>query len=351
MSTSLKILVIRRDNIGDLVCTTPMFLALRAHFPKAYIAALVNSYNLPVLQNNPDIDDVFAYTKAKHRAKGQSTLRVYWDRIRLIFKLRKQHFDYVILAAPDFQPRSLKLARMVRPKHIIGFVSHSQTEQHIEIDTPIPYIFQEDIHEAEDVFNLLTPLGILPPPPQLRITPPPVETDQAQSLLKNQQWLSETKMLIGIHISARKPSQRWPSAYFVELISELHTRHQSGFILLWSPGDETNPMHPGDDTKAQEIRAQLNSLPILAYPTSKLEELIAALSLCDSVICSDGGAMHLAAGLGKPILCFFGKSNQKRWHPWGVPYIALQPESFNVEDISPDIALKQFDALLQKSNL
>src|SRR5690349_13319469 len=40
----LRILIVRRDNIGDLVCTTPLIDALRAHLPKAWIAALVTTY-------------------------------------------------------------------------------------------------------------------------------------------------------------------------------------------------------------------------------------------------------------------------------------------------------------------
>ena len=60
-----NILVIRRDNIGDLVCTTPLITALRQRFPKAWIGALVNSYNARVLDGNPDQDEVFIYTKER----------------------------------------------------------------------------------------------------------------------------------------------------------------------------------------------------------------------------------------------------------------------------------------------
>ncbi len=93
---SNKILVVRRDNIGDLVCTTPLIAALRSRFPDACICALVNSYNLPVLENNPDIDEVSAYTKAKHRPPGKSIIAIYWDRFRLLLRLRRERFDYAI---------------------------------------------------------------------------------------------------------------------------------------------------------------------------------------------------------------------------------------------------------------
>ena len=74
----MKILVIRRDNIGDLVCTTPLFAALRQHYPHARIDALVNSYNGPVLAGNPDLDHVYVYSKYKHVAATQS--RIAWLR-------------------------------------------------------------------------------------------------------------------------------------------------------------------------------------------------------------------------------------------------------------------------------
>ena len=62
----MKILIIRRDNIGDLACTTPAIAVLRQHFPEAEIGALVNSYNAEVLRGNPNVDHVFVYQKLKH---------------------------------------------------------------------------------------------------------------------------------------------------------------------------------------------------------------------------------------------------------------------------------------------
>ena len=61
--------------------------------------------------------------------------------------------------------------------------------------------------------------------------------------------------------------------------------------------------------------------------------MIAALSLAGRVICPDGGAMHLAAGLGKPIVALFGDSPVERWRPWGVPHRIVQPASRNLADL------------------
>lgn len=331
MAAILKIIVIRRDNIGDLVCTTPLFTALRARFPEAHVSALVNSYNLDVLAGNPHIDRVYAYTKAKHRAPGESAIGVYLARLRLFLHLRREHFDYAIIAGAHFLPRALRLARMLNPKHIVGFTeANKPASKHIDIG--VPYTLAQPLHETEDIFRLLAPLGITGTPPPLCVIADP---DAARAVAEKLDILSSSRPTIAVHISARKPTQRWAAENFVQLMQALHQQTGARFILLWSPGAENNPLHPGDDAKAAAIMQGLQGLPCLAYPTHTLRELIAALSLADSVICSDGGAMHLAAALQKPIVCLFGRSDAKRWYPWGVAHKVLQAPSHEVRDIAP----------------
>jgi ADP-heptose:LPS heptosyltransferase len=303
---------------------------------------LVNSYNNTVLENNPEIDQVFWYAKAKHQANWKGKLAAYWQRLRLIIQLRRMKFDYAILASPGFQPRSLRLAKWIRSKHIIGYTENGNT-QGSRIDVAIPHTIHHPMHEAEDVFRLLAPLGVIGKPPVARVYPDDTEACRARDALKKQAW--ESKLTIGIHISARKPSQRWPADRFAALIRALYAEYQANFLLFWSPGDDTNPLHPGDDAKASIIMSQVDTLPVLPFPTQQLPQLIAGLSLCNVVVCGDGGAMHLAAGLGKPTLCFFGKSDATHWHPWGVPHVLIQPPSLEVADISVNDALEGFEKL------
>lgn len=341
MNKAPRILLIRRDNIGDLVCATPLFAALRQRYPEARICALVNSYNAPVLENNPDLDRVYVYTKAKHSAR--SAIKVYWDRLRLFAELRREKFDYAVLVGAGYLPRALRLARFARPRRIIGFTDPDRPDR--RIDLGLPYQLARPLHEVEDVFRLLAPLGVEGSPPGLRLETAPDALQDAQARLAEQGWPRDAR-LVGVHVSARKPSQRWDSARFAELMQRLHAAQpELAFLLFWSPGSANNPLHPGDDEKAAEILAASSGLPILPFPTHQLRELIAGLSLCERVICSDGGAMHLAAGLGKPILCFFGKSDAARWHPWGVPHRVLQPASQQVSDISVEEVVAGFFAL------
>src|SRR3990172_10138246 len=197
-SAAPSILVIRRDNIGDLVCTTPLIHALREHFPKARVCVLVNSYNRPVVENNPDIDTVYAYMKAKHREPGQSALVVYWKRLQLMRELRRQRFDYAIIAGAHFLPRALGLGRAIKPKHLNGFTEPGKRGVE-RIDTGVPYTLPQPLHEAQDIFRLLAPLGIHGEPPAVRVFPSTAVSAQAQQALRAKGLAADN--VIRVHIS------------------------------------------------------------------------------------------------------------------------------------------------------
>lgn len=346
MTQPLKFLLIRRDNIGDLVCTSPMFQVLREKYPDARICVLVNSYNAAVARNNPYLDEVFVYTKAKHRRKDQSVMGIYGDRFRMMWRLRRERYDYVISASARFQPRSLRLARFMKPRHIIGFVEPGRRRGIQHIDIGIPYTLPRPLHEAEDVFRLLEPLGIAGQPPPMCIRPDATELTAARSRV-GERSAGRAGPLIGVHLSTRKATNRWPAANFIELIRRLHAAYpEARFLLLWAPGDSSNPRHPGDDDNAAHIVNSLQGLPLIAYPMGPLEQLIADLALCDTVITSDGGALHIAAALGKPIVCFFGDVDTTRWYPWGVPHVLLQPPTRHAPDITADEAFDGYQRLL-----
>ncbi len=335
-----RILVIRRDNIGDLVCTTPLIFALRDRYPDAHIAALVNTYNEAVLAGNPALDAVYAYEKGKHRGQSRSLVAVYAARLRFLARLRRQRFDYAILATPGFAPRSLRLARLIAARHVLGYADHGR--KHARLDIALPYDSANGAHEVEQVFGLLRALGVSGPPPAPRVF---AQAEERRSVEQELARMGGDAPLVGVHISARKKSQQWPAENFATLISAIAARRRARFLLLWAPGDPDNPKHPGDDDKARAVAQLCEGLPVLPCPTTTLARLIAAVSLCDFVVCADGGAMHLAAGLGRRILCFFGDSGPDRWRPWKVPHVLLQPASRDLADLSVDEALAGFERL------
>lgn len=333
MSEPQHILVIRRDNIGDLVCTTPLFPILRANHPAAHISVLANSYNADVLQGNPDINTVHIYTKAKHR-KNKTLLDVYWQRSQLIRQLRQQKIDLAILATPSPDKNGYRLARQVKARQIIG-VGNGSLKLHQSIDPA-------KMHNRHQVERVLIAAGVDPdntPIPPVKVFASPEEKIWAQQQLAAANCTDNNP--IGIHISARKPHNRWPVDYFVDLITLLLGTTGKSVVLFWSPGTKNNARHPGDDEKARKILRQISNPRLIGFPTTELRQLVAGLSQLGVLLCSDGGAMHIAAGLKCPVVCLFGYQGAQQWRPWG------EHTLFYAEPLSSITADRAYGAIIR----
>ncbi|MDH4101641.1 MAG: glycosyltransferase family 9 protein, partial [Nitrospirota bacterium] len=121
-----KILFIRRDNIGDLVCTTPAIRAVRLKYPDALIAVLVNSYNAGAVADNPDVDVVYTYEKTKH-AKQKRAFKVVYDNMRVLKSVRSERFDAAVGCGYSYSRRVARFTRLTGARVRIGPVPKGAT--------------------------------------------------------------------------------------------------------------------------------------------------------------------------------------------------------------------------------
>ena len=340
----MRILIIRRDNIGDLVCTTPLLNALRRDYPNAYIGILVSSYNAEVLNGNSDVDEILIYQKRQQTAGRKSRLSLWLERIKLVLEIRRLRFDVIFLANGGW-----RYARRLGAKKIIGFKEFFLSDK-CQPDVIVPLETPTSLHEVEKMGCLAGALGVNDATGKLQVFPDEEVRSVMCSRLLELGW-SPKSPTIAIHISQRSHLQRWPKDKFLGLVSRLSESHpEFQFLLLWSPGSSDRAIYPGDDVAASDIISKYQGKSLYPTPTSSVSELVAACSLSDYFVGSDGGAMHIAAGLGKPIVCFFGGvSNVSEWHPWGVPYNVLTHETKLVENISVEDAVQAFNQLFSES--
>ena len=170
----LNILIIRRDNIGDLLCTTPLMVGIKEQLKVNRLDVVTNAYVAPVLKGNSFIDALYVYHKLKH---GHTSLfKVIYERLKLIFDLRLYHYDYILA----FDARALNLTRFLRKTKVL---------------TPI--IDWTNQTEVERAWELGQGMGLKGLPGSLAL---PLHLYDASSDIKNSQKL-------GIHISARRVRQ------------------------------------------------------------------------------------------------------------------------------------------------
>lgn len=348
-SSQLKILIIRIEKIGDMVCSTPSFEGLRNRFPTARICVLANEYNYPVVKNNPHIDKIYIYqyTKHLHRNKQGRILPSYLNRLKLVLAMRAEKFDYAITLNERDHNTSVRFANLIGAKKIISCTAKDGKHKH-RIDIPMPPLDHLLEHQALRSFRMLRPLGLELDtcPSHFTLVPDPEwARDARKSLPKN----GGTTM-VGIHISAREISRRWPHEKFCQLIKQLAADKNLEFAIFWSPGEETSPLHPGDDSNAEALIKNLSGYPIHPFPTSDLGNLIGGIACCDYIICIDSGILHLAAALRKPIIGLFENLKHKYlcWYPWGVPNRVVFGPNPAVASIEVDAVAKAFFELKQE---
>ncbi len=296
-----RILVVRRDNIGDLICTLPVFEGIRRHYPDAHIGALVNSYNAPLLDGNPWLDRIHVYVKSKHRPDA-GTLALVRDRFTLVAGLRRERYQTALHAGS--RPRS-EMRSLTRLAGI--------AEQILDQGADRP------LHEVERVYGLLRALDVPGPPPAPRLTLAPETIAGARESLASRGY----GQAIGLHISAREDENRWPLENFAALIRK-GAEHGHRFVVFWSPGEASRPEHPGDDARARELLDRCRDLPVLGHPTPDLLALAAGLAAVRALVGSDGGHVHIAAAVGTPVIGLYCNHKVSQWRPWGAGHTVLQ---------------------------
>ncbi|MGC6387575.1 glycosyltransferase family 9 protein [Ewingella sp. S1.OA.A_B6] len=331
----MKILLIRRDNIGDLILTTPLIKNLVSKNTNT-LDLLVNTYNKDVLEGNPHISKVHLYCKSHHRKTGQTLLGVYFERLKTILAVRMARYDVALLASTD--KRSLQWAKFSGAKRVIAIGNKPQRC----VTDSLPH--SEGLHIVELLNTLSIPLGITEEPGPLELYVPENEVNQIAKKFN----IFRDKPIYGIQISSRKPKQRWQIEKFIELAHRLAASEDCRIVLFWSPGGEDNPKHPGDDHKAKLMLQACADIPLTALPTSNIRELMAAMSLCDQIITSDGGALHIAAGVHKPVVAMYGNSDVNYWAPWKVPCAIIKAPSEDVGLLGVDEVYTDFTQLREK---
>ena len=335
----IKILFIRRDNIGDLICTTPAIHSVREKYPDAKIGLLVNSYNVDVIKRNPDVNELYIYEKAKH-APDKNKLSVWWDNFKVFHQIRKERYD-VAIAGGSYSPTLAKYTFFTGAKLKIGY--GKKDALNLFYNKPLVPL-AAPAHEVLRVFNLLGPLGIHRVPGKLILVPDDAELTKVE-LYKKKSVKNSLKPLLAIAISARIKANKWSTDKFMELIDKILLQETANVLLLWSPGSENNPTFPGDNESAERISRNFEGR-IIAYPTPSLKSLIAAIAGSDIVITLDTGSLHMAAALGKITVALMTKGKAKAWYPWKTRNVVITAES-EVDEIQVDSVLQALDSCIK----
>ena len=305
-----QILVLHHYEIGDVLCITPSLRALRRAFPEAHLAVLVAENCRAVVERSPDVNEVFAYRRAKYQSGWLGRLGSP-DLLRVIRELRRQRFDLAISMRRPYSNTNAWLAYASGAPWRLGYLAPASRPFRFFLNlgrSPERKI----LHEVDSGLELLESIRVPRAGRELTLRPDPVIQAEIRERLAAAGFRGGG--LAFVHISSRREVNRWPLQAFAQAADALHEKFGFSVLLSWAPGDATNPLFPGDDGKAEEVAGLMRTRPILLR-TPRLADLIAAVSVSDFVLSPDGGCVHIAAALAIPQVALFGKAYLEQWRP------------------------------------
>jgi heptosyltransferase-3 len=287
-----NILIVRTDRLGDVLLTTPVSTALRRMFPKARISWLVRPYTAPLLENNPDVDQILA---DRDESPG-----------RLADRIRSERFDAAIVAYPRWRiVLALWLARVplrIGPANkFYAILLNKRVRQRRS---------KGKKHEADYNLELLEPLGISFKRYPTRYVATEEERKAARRFLEAK-GISGAKPFAILHPGSGGSSARWPLEHFMELGDALQ---EDGCDLVVTGG-------PGEDHEGAMAAGMRRPPVFIPGGSVSIRELAAILSCADLVVTNSTGPLHLAVALGVPTVSIYSPLPTRHPARWG-PYPA-----------------------------
>jgi len=339
LSLIKKILIIRIDRIGDLVCTIPSIRALRKNFPDTRITALLSLYNSDLISDTELVDDIIVW---KNNMPGE-------EKQYLIKNLKERKFDVVLVFSPYTE--AYKLAYLTGANIRAGIVLKSRFLTRVFASFCLNYIFLLDqegklrkkeplLHEVEKGFALLEVLGIKEPDREINLLLPEGFITECRQYL-NSGMIKDQKGIIGLPLCSRYIKAGWSVNDLAILAEDLRYRFPEYLLLITSGNQE---IKDGEILK----KRFLDKYGILVRGPMDVRLWAAFMQNMSLVITIDSGAVHLASsGKVSSVVLYPPEIYElcsQEWVPWKVRYKQLIMKDF--KDTRDEI-LEAADELLK----
>ena len=319
LSQVQRVLVVRLNELGDLVMTTPFLRELRVLLPHAHITLLTTPIAAQLFQPCPYVDAVLVYDKEASRL-----LRIFQLPPRAwrfaVSRLRPLRFDLALdpnwfadnCYATFLMVFSGARWRVGPSENALPHKKRLNRGYNRLLTHPLPPAPVK--HSVEHSLDILRFLGARIQSDHLELWARPEDEAAVDRLL------ASNNVKVGACLLALGPSgghsalKQWPAERFIALGKVLQARYPDAVLPIVGG--------PEDRELCETIASALPAAINLAGKTT-LRELAALLKRCQIYIGNDSGPMHIAAAAPVPVVAVFGSSCAHRFAPWG-EHIVIQ---------------------------
>jgi len=307
-----QILILRLDQIGDVVMTSALLRELRKNAPQARITLVVKPELRELVAACPYIDELLTFD-----CRTPKQFPELWRRSRaLVFCLSHlwgRRFDLAIIPRWDVDSYyQTFLAYLSGASWRIGYsenINPIKQQLNLGYDRLLTHPIEEKtlLHEVERDLNILRALGGQVINEGLEIWTSPADEVYAQNQFDKMEAAGGGPVFALGPFVGGSSLKRWPLQDFVALGQWLQKTH-GGSILILGRGE--------DQSEAQYLCKEIGCGAFSLAGQCSLPQTVALLKRCILYIGDDSGPMHLASAVGMPVIALFGPSCPHRFGPW-----------------------------------
>lgn len=292
----MKILIIQSAKLGDMVCTTPVFRAIKKHIPHARVVVAGNKINKTLLEHNIDVDEYVVVD----------------NHIRTVFYAIKHANPDIIICTNPFVEGLIASLAFPFKKKIFPIVTNGycpyQTRLYrllVRFVTTVPHRMGQ--YAPQEYLNLLQPLGIISSDTTKYVT------CSAESLVTIHALFSKwgivsTDCVVGISPSAGNKIKKWPPTHFAKVCDYIYEKYNAKIIIIGTEQDRTEVQELVKNVKQQTV--VYNASELLS-----LDELKACISKMNMFISVDTGPIYIAEAYVVPTVDIIGPIDEKEQPP------------------------------------
>ena len=334
----MKILVIQKKRIGDVLTSTILLEALKEKYPESELHYLIYPNSIAVVENNPFLDKLVILDEETKKNKLKF--------LSFLFKIKREKYDVIIDAYG--KPNSVIIGWFSGAKIKITFdkiysrllYTHSLVRNKVS--------FSNATKAIEHRMLLLQPLGIDFKAYKPKIILTETEKQDAKNYLISHK-ISFEKPIIMISAVGSRDFKTYPLNYMSKIIDFIADNTSAQLLFNYTPDQKSI---------AEELYHLCNletqkNIYFDVYQND-IRKFLALTSHCQALIGNEGGATNMAKALNIPTFTIFSPDVTKEdWNMFenettniSVHLNDFLPEEHTYEKFEPKLFLDQLKSFL-----
>ena len=311
-----NIVIIQLAKLGDMVCTTPMFRAVKNKYPDCHLTVMGNNVNGELLRYNKDVDEYLVWDNEGFQSNIDS--------------IKKRNFDFGCVTSPNFEGlAALFLAKVpfvTAPRIENGWSPYETRSYRFlrKLFVAVPHRMHS--YAPLEYLRLLEPINIYTNDTAKHLGFSDVASEQAKRFFVANGIDVDSDFVVGISPTAGNKIKEWPVERFAQVADYLVEKYNAKVVVVGGAGDLT---------KTQEMISFLDKKTTIANAAGvfDLDGLKAFISKLSMLVCVDTGPIYIAEAFNISTVDITGPIDEKEQPPRGLLHRNVVPP----ERIGPEL--------------